>query len=141
MHAFTRPSSQPRLKVRDALLRSLHHYSSLYRHLIIANKEKGARTKTVGKVLHEKLTNWEGTPLLKFIYGQFYNGKLAKRYGHALTNECPLCHMPYSCTHIAGICLDHEALRINRQNVACQFIHAAIRKTAKGEGPSIARRT
>ena len=70
MHTFMRPSSQLRLKVRDALLRSLHH-SSLYRRLIvIANKEKGARTKTVGQVLHKKLTHspWEGISLLKFIY-------------------------------------------------------------------------
>ena len=55
MHAFTRPCSQLRLKIRDALLRSLHD-SSLYRGLIIANKEKGARTKTVGHALHKKLT-------------------------------------------------------------------------------------
>jgi len=56
MHAFTRPSSQLRLKVRDALLRSLHH-SSVYRRLITAAKEKGARTKTVGQTLHKKLTH------------------------------------------------------------------------------------
>ena len=84
-------SSRLRLKVRDALLRSLRH-SSLYRRLIISNEEKGARTKTVGRALHKKLTHrpWEGTSLLKFIYGQLYNGKLAMRYGHALTDECPL---------------------------------------------------
>ena len=105
MHAFTRPSSQLRLKVRDALLRSLHH-SSLYRRLIVANKEKGARTKTVGQALHKKLTHspWEGISLLKFIYGQLYNGKIAMRCGHALIDECSLCHMPDSCTHIAREC-------------------------------------
>jgi hypothetical protein len=54
MHVFMRPSSQLWLKVRDALLRSLHH-SSLYQRLIGANKEKGARTKTVGHALHKKL--------------------------------------------------------------------------------------
>ena len=141
MHAFTRPSSQLRLKVRDALLRSLHH-SSLYRRLIVANKEKGARTKTVGQALHTKLTHslWEGTSLLKFIYGQLCNGKRAMGYGHALTDESRLCHMPDSCTHIAGECPDHETLRISRHNAACQLIHAALRKTAKREGPSIARR-
>ena len=85
MHAFTRPSSEPRLKVRDALLRSLHH-SSLYRRLVIANKEKGARTKNVGQALHKKLTHipWNWTSLLKFIYGQLYTGKFAMRYGHVL---------------------------------------------------------
>jgi hypothetical protein len=43
----------------------------------------------VGQALHKKLIHspWEGTSLLKFIYGQLYNGKLAMRYGHALTNE------------------------------------------------------
>ena len=51
MHAFTRPFPQLRVKVRASLLRSLHHFS-LYRRLIIANKEKGARTKTVGMALH-----------------------------------------------------------------------------------------
>ena len=40
MHAFTRPSPQLRTKVRETLLRSLHH-SSLYRRLIVASKEKG----------------------------------------------------------------------------------------------------
>jgi hypothetical protein len=121
MHALTRPSSQLRLKVRDALLHNIHQ-SSIYRRLIIAIKEKGARTKTVGQALHKKLTHspWEGTSLLKFVYGQLYNGKLAKGYGHAPTDECPLCHMPDSCTHIDGECPTHEALRITtRHNVAC----------------------
>ena len=77
MHAFTRPSQQVILKVRvDALLRSLHH-SSLYRRLIVANKEKGARSNMLGQALHKKLTHspWEGIPLLKLIYGQLYHGK------------------------------------------------------------------
>ena len=56
MHAFTRPSPQLRIKVREALLRSLHH-SSLYRRLIVASKEKGARIKKVGQALHKKLTH------------------------------------------------------------------------------------
>ena len=56
------------------------------------------------------------------------------RYGHALIDECPLCHMPDSCTHIAGECPEHEALRTSRHNAACQLVHAAIRKTAKGGG-------
>ncbi len=46
MHAFTRPSNQLRLKVRDALLHSLHN-SSLYIRIIVANNEKGARLKNV----------------------------------------------------------------------------------------------
>ncbi len=54
----------------------------------------------------------EGTTLLKFICGQLYNGKLAKRYGHALTDECPLCHIPDSCTHIARVCNSTLLLQI-----------------------------
>ena len=135
MHAFTRPSPQLRHKVRGSLLRSLHH-SSLYRRLILTSKENGARTNTVGRAIHKKLTYhpWEGTSVLKFLYGQLYNGKLAKRYGHTLTDACPLCHKPDSCTHIAGEFQAHDALRISRHNAACQLIHAAIRKTAKGGG-------
>jgi hypothetical protein len=135
MHAFTRPSQQLRLKVRQALLRSLH-YSSLYRRLLVANQLKDARLQAVGRAIHKRLnsTPKEGTTLLKFIYGHLYNGKLAKRYGHAFTDECPLCHKPDSCTHIAGECKDHEALRIAMHNAACQLIHAAIRKTSKGGG-------
>ena len=97
----------------------------------------------VGRAIHKKLnsTPKEGTALLKFIYGQLYNGKIAMRYGHAPTDECPLCHKPDSCTHIAGECTKHEGLLIARHNAACQLIHAAIRKTSKGEGPSTWRLT
>ena len=90
----------------------------------------------MGQALHKKLTQfpWEGTTLIQFLYGQLYNGKLDMRYGHAPTDECPLCQMPDSCTHLAGECPDHEALRISRHNAACQFVHPAICKTAKGGG-------
>ena len=90
----------------------------------------------MGQALHKKLTHspWEGTSLLKFMYGQLYNNKLAKRHGHSPTDECPLCHMLDSCTHIARVCPGHEAVRISRHNAACQLIHAAIRKTAKEGG-------
>ena len=49
-------------------------------------------------------------------------------------DECPLCHMPDSCTHIPGDCRNPEALRISRHNVACQLIHVAILKAAKEGG-------
>ena len=90
----------------------------------------------MGRAIYKKLISQfkEGTTLLKFIYGQLYNGKLAQRYGHAPTDECPLCRKPDSCTHIAGECPDHEALRIARHKAACQLSHAAISKTAKGGG-------
>jgi hypothetical protein len=100
MHAFTRPSQQLRLKVRDAILRSLHH-SSLYMRLVVANKEIGARSKAMGQVLHKQLTfsPWEGTTLLKFISGQLYIDKLAMRYGHAPTGES-LSAVDLTPTHI-----------------------------------------
>jgi hypothetical protein len=78
-------------------------------------------------------SHWEGTTFLKFAYGQLYNGKLAKRYGHVPTDKFPLCYKPDSYTLIAGECPYHEALTISRHNAACQLIHAAIRKTAKEE--------
>ncbi len=120
------------------------HQSSLYRRLIVANKEKGARTKTVGQALHTRLAHspWEGTSLLKFVYGQLYNGKLALRYGHTRTDECPLCHMPDSCTRIAGEFPDHEALRISRHNAACANYSMPLSAgQLKGKGISIARLT
>jgi hypothetical protein len=133
MHAFTRPSQQLRLKVRHALLRSLHH-TSLYRRLVVANKELGARLHTVGQPIHKRLNSVpnEGITLFKFMHGQLYNGKLAKRYGHAPKDKCPLCHKPDSCTHIARECKDHDALRISRHNATSQLVHATIRKTSKG---------
>ncbi len=53
---------------------------------------------------------------------------------HAPTDECPLCYKPDSCTHIAGECSYHKALTSCRHNAACQLVHAAIRKFAKGGG-------
>jgi len=134
MHAFARPSHQLRLKVINALLMSLH-YTSLYRRLILTNKERGVHTNTVGKAIHIHLlsNHWEGTTLLKFVNGQLYNGKLAKRYGHAPANESLLCHKSDSCTNIAGECLYHKEVTISRHDAACRFLHVAILKTAKHE--------
>ncbi len=120
MHAFTRPSTHLRDKVRDALLRSLHH-TSFYRRLFIANRRRGARIYIVGRSIYIRFTSnpKEGTIFLKFIYDQLYNGKLVQRYGHAPSDECPLCHKPDSCTHFAGESPDHETPRISRNNAAC----------------------
>jgi len=135
MHAFTRPSQQPRHIVMAANLRSLHN-AFIYRRLIIQAKNQGASTATTWTALHVRLreNSKEGTNLLKFIHGQLYNAKLTKRYGHAPTDECPLCHRPDLCTHIAGECEFHQNLIISRHNAACQLIHAAIRNSAKGGG-------
>ncbi len=135
MHAFTRPSMQLRRQVRVVTLRSMHH-TSLYRRLILQAKATGARNAQIGISIHARLrTNpKESTTLLKFIYRQLYNGKIAKRYGHTPSDECPLCRRPDSCTHIAGECKYHKHLAITRHNAACQLVHAAIRNSAKGGG-------
>jgi hypothetical protein len=120
MHSFTRLSKQLRHNVRYALLRSLH-YNSLYRRLILNNIEVYTNTQSMGKAIHRRFTvnAREGTTLLKFMYGPLYNGKLAKQYGHAPTDECPPCHKLDSYTHIAGGCSYHKALTIVRHNTAC----------------------
>ena len=95
MHAFTHPSKQLRQKVRTATLRSFHH-TTLYKRLILNAKARGARTANVGTALHSRIRNspTEGINILKFLYGQLYNGKLAYRYGLAPTDACPLCGLP-----------------------------------------------
>jgi len=135
MHAFMRPSQKLRYKVRAATLRSLHHIS-LYKRLILLAKYKGARIAETGTALHIRLVENPagGTNLLKFAYDQLYNGKLALRYRHVPTHECPLCHLPDSCTHIAGKFKAHKNLTISRHNAACQLVHTAIRNAAKGGG-------
>ncbi|MFN9900797.1 MAG: hypothetical protein ACK55Z_18850, partial [bacterium] len=122
-------------KYRAATHRILHH-TSLYTRLVLNAKDLGARIVATGDSLHTRLREnpREGSTLLKFIYGQLYNGKLAKLYGHATTDECPLCHLPDSCTHIAGERRFHKNLAISRHNAACQLVHAAIRNSAKGGG-------
>ncbi len=112
------------------------HFISLYIRLVLKNIEVGTTTEPVGKAIHRRLTAnaWEGTTLLKSIYGKLYNGKLATRYGNAPIDECPLCQKPNSCTHIAGECSYRKALTISRHNVACQLIYAVIRKSAKDGG-------
>ncbi len=83
--------------------------------LVLLAKTQGANTATVGATLHTRFREYskEGTNLLNFIHGQLYNGKLAKRYGHAPTDECPLCHHPDSSKHIARECKAHKNLSIS----------------------------
>jgi len=89
--------------------------------LILQAKIHGAHTPTTGESLHTRLreTPKKGTNIIKFIYGRLYNGKLAKRYGHAPTEKCPLCHRTDSCTHLAGECDAHKNLSISRNNADC----------------------
>ncbi len=133
MLALTRPSHQLWQKVRAATLRTLHHVS-LYKRLVLLAKDSWARISSTDTALHTRLRENpdECTILRKFIYGQLYNGKLAHHYGRAPKDECPLCHRPGSCTHIAGECEAHKSLTISRHYAACQLVHAAIRNSAKG---------
>jgi hypothetical protein len=72
------------------------HNISIYKRPILLAKEKEARIAETGTALNirqvENLA--DGTDLLKFAYGQLHNGKLALRYGHAPSDECPLCRLP-----------------------------------------------
>ena len=135
MHAFTHPSKQLRQKLRTATLKSLYH-TSLYRRLILTAIARGARTAYAGTALHARIRSSprEGITILKFLYGQLYNGKIAYRYGLATTDACPLCGLPDSCTHIAGECSHQTNNIISRHNAACQLTHAAIRTAFKGGG-------
>ena len=137
MHTLTKTSNRIRLIVRNATLRSLHH-TYLYIRLILKAKDQGARTKTVGTALHSYIRKSpkDGITILKFLYGQLYNGKLAYIYKLAPTDACPLCGLPVSCTHIAGECKSYNNQSISRHNVACQLTNAAL-KTAFNEDDTI----
>ena len=70
--------------------------------------------------------------LLKFLWGQLYNGKTAHRYGLHPTSACRLCGAPDSCTHIAGACPANTGHVIKKHNAAIQLVHATIRQASKG---------
>lgn len=109
-------------------------HTSLYRRLLLRAIEGGARTATVGRALHSRIRRnpGEGSSILKFLHGQYYTGKLAKRFGHSPSDACVLCGLPDSCTHVAGECMAHHSQIISKHNAACQLTHAAIRKAFKG---------
>ena len=75
--------------------------------------------------------------ILKFVWGLYYCGKLAYRYGHQPTDACPLCNLRDSCTHIGGECKAPVNINIKRHNAACQLVHAMIRKASKGGGAMV----
>jgi hypothetical protein len=133
MHAFNKPSNQLRLKVISATLKSLHS-TSLDICLNTNVKAQGPPTDKVGTPLHTLIRNsqQDGRTILKFIYGQLYNGKLDFRYKHAPTDACPLCRLSDSCTHKARQCKTYNDQFITRHNVSCQLTHAAIRIAFKG---------
>ena len=95
-------------------------------------------THTVSRTICMTIRNAPrvGINILKFLHGQFCNSKLAYHYGHASNDAYPLCpeHLPDSFTHIAGECSRHSATFISRHNVACLFVHDAIRSSTKRGG-------
>jgi hypothetical protein len=136
MHAFTHPSHQLRQMVRAGILRSIHH-TSLYRRLILQARKQGAHIAATGKALHTRLRDKtkEGTNLLKIYMVSYIMANWPTNTAmHQRMDECPLCHLPDSCTHIAGKCKAHKHLHISRYNAACQLVHAAIRNSAKCGG-------
>ena len=74
----------------------------------------------------------------RFAWGQFYNAKLATRYGRPLRTggrepsdgNCPLCGLPDSCGHILGGCKHRQlrAMYIARHNHAVRKVAAALCK-------------
>ncbi len=132
MQAFIRPSQHMRYEIRAATLKSMYQTFMCMR-LILQAKTHGAHTANTRESLHTRLrdTPKEGTNLQQFLNGQLCNGKMAKRYGHVPTDDCPLRHRPDACTHIACECAAHKNLSISRHNAACQLIHAAFRNSIK----------
>jgi hypothetical protein len=132
-HAFTNPSKQFRRHVKPRLLSGLYH-TSLYRRLILQASKDGARLNTTSAQITTRRRDSpkQASLLLKFLWGQLYNGKLAFRYGHQPTPACRLCGAPDSCTHIAGACPANTSHIIKKHNAAVQLVHAAIRQASKG---------
>jgi hypothetical protein len=135
MHVFAKFSNKLRLKVRNTTLRNPYHIS-IYRRLIVKAKAQRARKNTVGTAIpfHIRKSPKDGITLLKCIYGQLYNGKLAYRYKLAPTDACPLCELPDSCTHIAGEYKTHNNQLFRIHNATCKLTHAVIRTAFKGVG-------
>ena len=70
--------------------------------------------------------------LYRFVWGQLYTGKLAKRYGRAATDACPLCGWPDSCGHVGGGCRALSPLYINRHNAAVRLVAEYVQNGAHG---------
>jgi hypothetical protein len=99
-------------------------------------KTKGPAKKAVGTALHfyVRKSPKDDIIILKFLYGQLYNGRLAYRYKIAPTDACPLCGLPDSCTHIAREYKSHNNQFISRHSATCQLTHAAIGSAFNGGG-------
>ena len=76
--AFTRPSKQFRNRVKPRVLAGLYH-TSLYRRLILQASKHGARLATTASQITKRRASdpAQATQLLKFLWGQLYNGKIA----------------------------------------------------------------
>ena len=135
-HAFTDPQKQIRTRVRPRVL-EMTACNSLYRRLIMAAKQRGDQVEETAAglaKLHREGRHRDATRIFKFLWGQYYNGKLARRYGHATHDKCPLCSLPDSCTHIGAGCPALAPHYLLRHQAAVQAMHVFIRQSEKGAG-------
>ena len=97
--------------------------------------QEGARLHLPSSHIHSRLRSGNvhhAMRLFKYIWGELYNGKLALRYKHALTDACPLCGHPDSCTHMGSGCPTLSGHYINRHNAAVRLIADFLTHGPKG---------
>jgi hypothetical protein len=109
----------------------------MYRHLMLQAIKEGSLLHLTSAGIHSRYKTGRGRQarqLLKFLWGQLFNAKLAKRYGLQDHDHCPLCGKPDSCTHIGCGCASPmmKALYIDRHNEAVRQIARAIRLSPGG---------
>ena len=107
-------------------------YRNLFLHL---EKHEGALLHLPSAHIQSRLRSGnvrDAMRLFKYLWGTLYCGKLAKRYKHAQTDECPLCHFPDSCTHIGSGCPKHTGLYISRHDAAVRMIADYLLHSPKG---------
>jgi hypothetical protein len=74
----------------------------------------------------------ERATALKYRYGALYNGKLAKRYGHAQHSRCLLCGNEDGCHHTASGCPAMTAMYTARHNKIGRQIMTRVIRGRKG---------
>jgi ribonuclease HI len=95
---------------RPSLYRSLFQFGMLHHGLLLSLPSAGIQSRASSGRHSQART------LIKYLWGQQYNGKLAFRYGHADNDLCPLCGFPDSCTHMGSGCPEMKGSYIKRHN-------------------------
>ena len=134
LYAFTAPQRQIRSLARPHVNKHTER-TSLYRRLIVQALQKGDDIKGTAAgltALRAAGRHGDARRIFKFVWGQYYNGKIAKRYGHQPHDHCALCGLPDSCTHIGAGCPALSSHYMRRHQAAVQLIHMFIRKSAVG---------